>query len=143
MKLNAASAAVISAFFGMIGGLGQVYLSKPRPPSDEPVRNPHVEALPTEPKGTVQGFGAWVENLKTDVAYPAQSDGFLVVFTGGGDPAKGADLLTGDSAEKLTTRTRVGGPYDGAVLPVPQGHYWLVRPRSAGTVNVQWLPSTK
>ena len=143
MKMNAAWAAVVGALFGMIGTLGTAYLNKPRPPSDEPVRNPPVETLRTESIGTTRGFGDWEQDLKTNVAYPAKGDGFLVVYTGGNNPANGADMLTGPSSEKLVTRTRVGGPYDGAVLPVCQGHYWLVRPRSAGTVNVQWLPSTK
>jgi hypothetical protein len=92
MKVSGPTAAIIGAIFGMIGALGSAYLSKASAPSDRPAEHPKVETLPTVASGGAHGFGQWVEGLKSNVAYKAETDGFLAAFTGGSNPAKGIEL---------------------------------------------------
>jgi len=142
--MNAAWAAVIGALFGMIGTLGTAYMNKPRSPSELQVTKPtSIETLPKEPSDGSLGFGQWTQGLKAKVAYKAENDGFVAAVTGGKNPAKGIELLSGPSPNGLVMRTRVWSAYDGAILPVRKGDYWLVSPTSNGDVNVQWLPSSK
>ena len=78
--------------------------------------------------------------LKHNVVYRAETDGIVAASSGGdGDVAAGL-VLEGASQSGLRLRTRFG-KYDGAVLPVRRGRYWMVQAEGAGerNIEVQWL----
>ena len=72
------------------------------------------------------------------MTYKAESDGFIVAYTGGKRPPEIA-IHVGEQIGKLTIRTRAGR-YDGTICPVSKGDYWMVKSHSGGTVVVHWLP---
>ncbi len=104
-----------------------------------------VELNSTEMVGAFppsERLGGWIESgFQLNVAYRAETDGFVAVHTGGNSPARGADIQSGTTPQELKTRTRAGGPYAGAVLPIAKGEYWLVMPQSSGSVSIQWRPA--
>lgn len=108
-------------------------------PTHDATMTSEQAAVRVEPMPAAALSGEWIgSGFSVNVAYKAEQNGFLSVYTGGDAPAKGADLLTGKAQHLLETRTRAGGPYDGAVLPVAKGEYWLVKPQSPGSVFIQW-----
>lgn len=136
-RMNAAWAAVIGGIVATIGNIVVAWISKPGPPP-KPDLNPPVASVPVGPAANA---GIWIKDLQSKVAYRAETNGFVSAYTGGDKPAAGADILTGPRADKLETRTRAGGKYDGAAIPVRRDEYWMVNPQSPGTVVVQWLPT--
>ncbi|UXI67433.1 hypothetical protein [Tahibacter amnicola] len=140
MKIDSGVAMVLASLFGMLGGLGSAYITRPATP--ETVRT--TSAKPASTPVTAPGTEGWVEKgYGVNVAYAAETDGFVAALTGGNKPAAGADVFSGPTAKDLTLRTRAGGSYAGAVLPVRKGEYWLVKPQGSGTVTVQWLSTPR
>ena len=86
-------------------------------------------------------FGKWVE-LRENVTYKAESDGFVAVSTYGNSPANGVLVHVGEDITKLPVRTRAGR-WDGTVCPVSKGHYWLVHTKQKGDIAVNWLPISR
>lgn len=84
-------------------------------------------------------FGDW-EPVVVGAVHRAESDGFLTALSGGNGDIGRVLLETGESEERLVVRNR-GGQYEGAAIPVKNGHYYRVRMRSGsrGTVDAFWL----
>ena len=87
--------------------------------------------------------GGWVD-LEANTVYQAESNGFIVTYSGGkGKVARGV-IREGNSPSKndLPWRTRFHD-YDGAVLPVQKGRYWLVEALDgpSKSITVRWLAS--
>ena len=81
----------------------------------------------------------WI-TYKANVTYLASTDGIVSAFSGGDGAVTGGGVFEGASATSLEVRTRFGR-FDGAVLPVTKGRYWLVQVEGSGqrNVEVQWL----
>ena len=95
---------------------------------------------PTKETKPVSGEADW-ETFQHNVAYHAETDGIVSAFSGGDGVVTEGLIFEGASQGTLEIRTRFGR-YDGAVLPVRQGRYWLVQYESSDeqTIEVQWLP---
>ena len=86
-------------------------------------------------------FDTW-EEVGVGVVRQAKTDGFLMAHSGGSGPNIGRFYLeTGESKESLTALSR-GGEYEGALIPVRQGHYFKVHLRGGRmeTITAFWLP---
>ena len=86
-------------------------------------------------------FDEW-EEVGVGVVRQAKTDGFLMAHSGGPGSNIGRFYLrTGESRQKLTALSR-GGQYEGAMIPVRQGHYFEVKLRSgySDTITAFWLP---
>jgi hypothetical protein len=141
-RLTAPLATLLAGVCGIVGGALQAYISKPH--GDDP-QKPLEKVVVNDSDSPKGGADGWVEGFQPDIAYKADTDGILAVYTGGNNPARGATLLTGSNSATLKPRTRVGGSYDGAVLPVRKDEYWLVVREfsSSGTVVIQWRPDKR
>lgn len=95
---------------------------------------------PPEEDGKRIGLGA-LQELEPETVYHAETDGFVMAFTGGNNPANLATILMGTGPGSLTYCSRMLR-YDGATCPVPQGSYWIVRDyeKAGGTITVRWIP---
>lgn len=81
--------------------------------------------------------------LEPNVVYRAESHGFVAARSGGNGRVMAGLIREGPDPSNLDTRTRFQA-YDGAVLPVLEGRYWMVQAYREGDVNsisVQWLPT--
>ena len=111
------------------------YIFSPAEPVDVDVSTD----TPIKETQATSGDVDWVF-LMYNVAYRAETDGIVSAFSGGdGDVAEGV-IFEGASQDSLEIRTRFGR-YDGAVLPIRKGRYWLVQTEGGGERNltVQWL----
>ena len=136
--LSVSAATVIAAVVGLIGGRGSKFIEqwfKSEPPTT-------ASAAKTDqaPPATIgSGFGTWTP-LQQNVAYEAKSDGYVSAISGGNRPANGVAIYAGQTPGDLKLRMRGYGAYNGALLPVRKGDYWLVRgAESGGEITVSWL----
>ena len=83
-------------------------------------------------------FGTW-SGRSINTVYPAETDGFVAVYTHTDNPGDGVLLQSGGDAGSLETITRVGR-WQGAVLPVAEGDYWRVTTTRSGRIRVNWMP---
>lgn len=107
----------------------------------QPAPTTPAQPTPSPRASSARTFGQWA-NLDSDTVYQAESDGFVVVRTGGDNPAS-VVVDVGEAVDRLTMRTRAGR-WDGVVCPVPRASYWRVRSVSGPrrSVTVWWLPVT-
>ena len=113
-------------------------------PTDDSIENREIPLgeLPTDEAvpATAGSFGEWVP-LDPNVAYPAESDGFVAAYTHSDAryPVR-IFVATDESAlsSNSSTVTRAGR-WDGTVAPVPEGNYFVVRAESEEGVTVRWL----
>ena len=80
--------------------------------------------------------------LEPNVVYRAESHGFVAARSGGNGKVIAGLIREGPDPSSLDTRTRFQA-YDGAVLPVLEGRYWMVQAYRGGdgtSISVQWLP---
>ena len=114
------------------------------PMAETPVaETPVAETTPVAAETPVAETGGWVD-LEANTVYQAESNGFIVTYSGGkGKVARGV-IREGNSPSKndLPWRTRFHD-YDGAVLPVQKGRYWLVEALDgpSKSITVRWLAS--
>ena len=96
-------------------------------------------AVPERNTLVISGDVAWIR-YRVNVPYRASTDGIVSAFSGGDGDVTGGVVFEGASIGSLEIRTRFGR-YDGAVLPVRKGRYWLVQAEGGGDRNleVQWL----
>ena len=93
--------------------------------------------------GTKAGqiFAEW-ERVGVNEALPAETDGLLMAWSGGGSPnvARFA-LQTGESEDSLKSRSRAG-QYEGALIPVRKGEYYLIKSSKGDPMSITayWLP---
>ena len=89
--------------------------------------------------GNIITGGEWV-TFKPNVVYKARSNGIVAAYSGGKGKVSKGIILEGGTEDTLESRTRFQ-KYDGAVLPVQKGRFWLVQ-GSGGTsksITVQWM----
>ena len=80
--------------------------------------------------------------LAPNVVYRAESNGFVATYSGGTGKVRVGVIREGPAADNLSWRTRFTR-YDGTVLPILKGRYWMVEARGEGdnnSITVQWLP---
>jgi hypothetical protein len=136
MKMNAAWAAVIGAFFGMIGTIATAWFSRDPPPPAEEVSAAAPAATPGD--GSTAP-GTWSGGTyRPNVAYQAVQNGFVAAYSGTSKPAKNTILRSGPAPDQLSARTRLG-EFEGSVMPVTKGQWWMVDREGSGTVTVQWF----
>lgn len=80
------------------------------------------------------------KKLTSNVVYKAESDGIVAAFSSGKGKVSRGVILDGDTQDSLEWRTRFN-PYDGAILPVQKGRFWLVQTigETPKSIKVQWL----
>ena len=88
--------------------------------------------------GRALALGDW-QPVVVDEVYTADTDGFLLAFSGGNGDI--ATFLLGTGEDAPTTRTR-GRQYDGAATPVKRGSRYRVQVDSGdrGTITAYWIP---
>ena len=120
---------IIAANWNAFFGAREHYNVDPTLPDDARVRQTQVTS------GEVE----WIR-YRANVTYLASTDGIVSAFSGGDGAVTGGVVFEGASQASLEVRTRFGR-YDGAVLPVREGRYWLVQAEGGGgrNVEVQWL----
>ena len=117
------------------------------PPLFKTDTKPDIEGAEIAPQQTptpteaVSGFGVR-ETRSEGLFYRAESDGFVVIYSGGNNPSKAADILSGVTTDKndQNTRARLAGAYSSAMTPIAKDEYWIAKNRSSGTLHVFWLP---
>ena len=90
------------------------------------------------PPSSIPLLGDW-QPVVVGQVYTAESDGFLLAFSGGKGGIATLYLETGGG--DLTGRTRAGR-YDGAATPVKRGHRYRVKVGTGdrGTITAYWIP---
>lgn len=131
--------ALTVAIIGFAGMILAHNLDRILPPDEEEPTLDIKQPESTPPPPAAIGFGSW-EQLVADVTYKAESDGFVVAYTGGNRPAENISFLVGLTASDVKSVTRAS-KWNGSASPVPKGHYWRVQRRNGqGSATVYWLP---
>lgn len=88
--------------------------------------------------GSIPALGEWRPRV-VDETYTAESDGFLLAYSGGRGTVADFYLKTGN--DELTARTR-GVEYGGAATPIRKGSRYVVEVSSGdkGTIYAFWIP---
>lgn len=113
-------------------------------PVDDSIENGEIplSEIPTDEAVSITagGFGEWV-SLVPNVAYPAESDGFVAAYTHS-DARYPVRILVAPNRSELSSNSSTvsrAGRWDGTVAPVPEGSYFVVRAESEEGVTVRWL----
>ena len=109
-------------------------------PAGDPAGSQDDIKLPNQSvESTKQHPSSSWQQMKAGVVYRAETNGFVSGYSGGNKPGEGV-IRQGSTATELPWRTRFNH-YNGAVLPVREGEYWMVEVLDdrADGVTVQWI----
>jgi len=131
---------VIAAIVGLAGVLGSKFIESYQKENAGGLdKTPEVSKV--DPSATLDG---WSINLEKGIAHNAKSNGFVSAVSGGGQPANGIEMYSGPSPNALVMRMRTASSYSGALMPVQQGEFWMVKHwNGEGTISISWLPQKK